>query len=470
MKTYAVLTEQYTIRTGILDDREHIIVPVIMMVEGVHHGSHGPILHLAEDLGRYPASWDGIPVTISHPEVDGIHVSANSPEILHQFAVGRIFNTHMDGDKLKAEAWIDIQKLAALSPLALAAIQSSSPLDVSIGVFTDEEEQEGIHNNEQFESIARNHRPDHLALLPGEQGACSWSDGCGVRVNKSNLKTNANEDMKDDEIKAKKDLIRNGHVVAINVNEDGYRALVQKAQSKLDSMDNDQAVYFLEELYDNDLIYRVGTRGQGNEMLYRQSYSISSAGDIEFNGERTRVRKNVEYIQANKMIRKDMADNKKPCCPDKVDALIANAASNFTEDDKEWLLGQTPEILAKLSPKEPKEVETNVSQEIDLSDYVQKGSVDKMEDLIPLVNAELANEIEVGLNLYKEKRANLISQIQDNTQEWTEVELSDMSDSMLEKLSKSVVAVAPGDYSGLGAGSNGQEDTELLLLASHENA
>lgn len=34
-----------------------------------------------------------------------------------------------------------------------------------------------------FKRIARNLNPDHLALLPGGTGACSWEDGCGVRAN-----------------------------------------------------------------------------------------------------------------------------------------------------------------------------------------------------------------------------------------------------------------------------------------------
>ena len=66
----------YVIRSDVYEGRTHIVVPVIMMVEGVHNGSQGPLLHLAEDLGKFPESWDGIPVTIQHPTVDGGNVSA----------------------------------------------------------------------------------------------------------------------------------------------------------------------------------------------------------------------------------------------------------------------------------------------------------------------------------------------------------------------------------------------------------
>ena len=193
VQRYSTPVTEYEIRTESYRGRPHMVVPVVMMREGVHHGSHGPLLHLAEDLGRYVQAWNGIPVTIYHPEQDGSYVSANSPNILER-SVGRVFNTSMDGDKLKAEVWLDVQRLTAVSPTALSYIQRGRHLDVSVGVFTDEEQVSGTHNEEQYSAIARNHRPDHLALLPGEQGACSWTDGCGIRANSDNLNANIMND------------------------------------------------------------------------------------------------------------------------------------------------------------------------------------------------------------------------------------------------------------------------------------
>lgn len=178
----------YTIRKEFLQGKEHIVVPIIMMVQGVHSSSHGPILHLAEELGKFPGAWDGIPVSIQHPQEDGMHVSANQPHILDEFVVGRVFNTMMDGQKLKAEAWLDPVVLKNISPEAMEYIMDGKPLEVSVGVFTDEDMQPGEWNGEKYEAVARNHRPDHLALLPGAVGACSWSDGCGVRTHQEGAK------------------------------------------------------------------------------------------------------------------------------------------------------------------------------------------------------------------------------------------------------------------------------------------
>ena len=167
--------------------KEHIVVPVVMMVEGVHNGSRGPVYHNPDELGRIEASWNGIPVTISHPiNEDNQFISANSPNVLEKYSVGTIFNTHLEDGKLKAEAWLDVQRLTAVSPETLDKVRKGEIIEVSVGIFNDEDEEEGDWNNEHYIAVAKNYRPDHLALLPGEVGACSITDGCGVRVNTSN--------------------------------------------------------------------------------------------------------------------------------------------------------------------------------------------------------------------------------------------------------------------------------------------
>jgi hypothetical protein len=181
-ETYSNTATAYQVRTKTYQGRKHLIVPVVMMINGVHSGSHGPILHTDAEFGKFPASWDGIPVMIGHPKLDGSYVSANVPEVMEQ-AVGRVFHSHIKDGKLKAEVWLDKQRMIAQSPEALSYIMQNRALDVSIGVFSDDDPIPGEYNGENYIAIARNHRPDHLALLPGEQGACSWADGCGIRAN-----------------------------------------------------------------------------------------------------------------------------------------------------------------------------------------------------------------------------------------------------------------------------------------------
>jgi hypothetical protein len=176
----------FTIKEQVHQGRAHIVVPVVMMVEGVHHGSHGPMLHLIDDLGRFPESWNGIPVVIDHPEVDGMNVSANSPDIIEEQTVGRVYNTHVDGGRLMAEAWLDSERLRQLSVKVLENLRKGIPLEVSLGMFTEDEAVAGDWHGEAYQAIAKGHRPDHLALLPDSIGACSLKDGCGLGVNEEN--------------------------------------------------------------------------------------------------------------------------------------------------------------------------------------------------------------------------------------------------------------------------------------------
>jgi hypothetical protein len=188
----------YEVKLLIHQKKAHIIIPVVMMVEGVHKGSQGALYHSIDELGKFPASWNGIPIVINHPEVDGIYTSANSPEIIEERTVGRVYNTNVDNNKLIAEAWLDEDKLNDVSPDILSAINDNKIVEVSIGVFNDVEETEGDWNGEHYDKIAHNHRPDHLALLTDCAGACSVKDGCGLGANQKD------KDIQDKEIESGK--------------------------------------------------------------------------------------------------------------------------------------------------------------------------------------------------------------------------------------------------------------------------
>lgn len=191
MENYSLHLNGYTIRREMHQGKAHIVVPTIMMKEGVHCGSHGPLLHPAEELGRHPGAWNGIPVIVYHPEDgEGNNISANAPQVIDEEVIGRVYHTTMSNGDLKAEAWLDELKLQQVSPETLEYINQNRPLDVSVGVFTDDEETSGVWGEENYSAIARNHRPDHLALLPGMQGACSFADGCGIRANQKGGKNN----------------------------------------------------------------------------------------------------------------------------------------------------------------------------------------------------------------------------------------------------------------------------------------
>ncbi len=162
---------------------EYLVVPVVAVRQGVLNGE----LVLAEEFGAIPESWNGIPVPLGHPMDRGVAISANQPEIVAS-SPGRFYHARLDGDRLCGEIWIDIAKATALGGEAQAALQrmqAGEPTEVSTAYWRDLEETPGVYNDEPYYGIARNLRPDHLALLLHEIGACNWEMGCGCpRINK----------------------------------------------------------------------------------------------------------------------------------------------------------------------------------------------------------------------------------------------------------------------------------------------
>lgn len=164
--------------------KEHLVVPVIAVREGVLNG----MLALYEEIALYPQAWEGIPLPVGHPKKDGQMVTANTIDVLETQVIGTFFNVSLDEElkALKGELWIDIAAANAHAdgPEVLRRLESNEPLEVSTAYFSDLELVSGMHNGERYAGIQRNMRPDHLALLPNAVGACSWDDGCGApRVN-----------------------------------------------------------------------------------------------------------------------------------------------------------------------------------------------------------------------------------------------------------------------------------------------
>lgn len=169
----------------------YLVVPVVMAKAGVvMNGS------LTEAQELIPQGWNGRPVTLDHPTELGEFLSANAtPETSGDWQIGTLYNTTLDDQGvLRSEAWIDVEKANELDPQLITRIKRGDQIDVSTGYFCDEEPTSGISNGREYSVIARNLIPDHLAILPNEEGACNWADGCGVRANKRRLRMKSKTD------------------------------------------------------------------------------------------------------------------------------------------------------------------------------------------------------------------------------------------------------------------------------------
>lgn len=171
-------------RRATLHGREHIVVPMTLIVPGVLNGSKGPLYYPREEIANNVAAWNGMPIVVYHPNTNGYNVSARDPQVSDKQQVGTVYNATTTNDgKLRAEGWFDVERTAAIDQRVLNALERGEPIELSTGLFTINDETPGSYQGREYVAIARNYNPDHLAVLPDQTGACSLKDGCGVLVN-----------------------------------------------------------------------------------------------------------------------------------------------------------------------------------------------------------------------------------------------------------------------------------------------
>lgn len=165
--------------------REYIVAPLTLIVPGVLNGSKGALYYPPDEVGKNPSAWDGMPLTLGHPTVNGGGVSAKEPGALDRHGLGFVNRSRVSNGRLVAEGWFDMQRTGQLAPAVLRKLEQGEPIELSTGLFTKNQQAYpgATHNGRQYTHIARDYRPDHVAVLHDQVGACSLQDGCGVNNN-----------------------------------------------------------------------------------------------------------------------------------------------------------------------------------------------------------------------------------------------------------------------------------------------
>ena len=171
-----------------LNWRAYIVAPFVSIVPGVLAGSQGQLYYPPEELSATEDAWNGIPLTNGHPVHSGRHVSARHPKVAEQYQIGVVYGSRFDG-RLTGEAWFD-ETLTRSADARFGTdvynrLEKGEAIELSTGLFTDNipVKNRSEYNGREYTHVARNHRPDHLATLAREIGACSVADGCGINVN-----------------------------------------------------------------------------------------------------------------------------------------------------------------------------------------------------------------------------------------------------------------------------------------------
>ena len=79
-------------RFDTMEGKQFLVAPMVMLTEGVHAGSGGPLYYSKNELNDCPQAWNHKPVVVYHPEANGEGVSACDPIILSNRKVGVIMN------------------------------------------------------------------------------------------------------------------------------------------------------------------------------------------------------------------------------------------------------------------------------------------------------------------------------------------------------------------------------------------
>lgn len=325
------------VRNDSMAGRDYLVVPAVMLLEGVHNGSEGAFYYPASECRKRVELWNNKPVVVYHPS----EPSACTPEVLNTRGIGVMMNTKWDPDYkvdnikvggLKTEVWLENSRVEKVDKRILEAIENGEVLELSTGLFADSDEVSGEWKGEEYQGTLCNFGPDHLAILPDQIGACSVADGAGFFRNQE------------------------GQCVTVppmwmqHFNELSQN-VIREALNQIIRKDEPEGEYwYVEDIFDTYFVYSTET------VMYRQDYTVDG-NNVSVQGVPTAVQRVVSYEPitnkekpvkktAKKNARKDSIMNKKKI----IDALIANTATKWTEDDREFLNGLEDGRLEQMSP------------------------------------------------------------------------------------------------------------------------
>ena len=399
-----------------LEGVQHMVVPMVMLTEGVHSGSQGPILYERKDLGAFSSVWNHKPIVVYHPVINGNGVSACDPVILNNSRIGLILASEENDGKLRAEAWLNPARVKKVDNRILEKLEKGEMVELSTGLYCDTDDTPGEFNGKPYKSIARNYRPDHLAILPDQIGACSIADGAG--------------------------LLRN----AVSFSQ--TRELLGTA---LRDMGGDYA--YVEDVFPKFCIYCK------NGKLYRQNYTATDT-QAALVGQAEEVVRVVQYRSTDGTViaNQEMYPVNKM---QMIALLLANAA--WTPADKPWLESQTEERLKQLTanlkaeekakaPETPATVPPVSSPAPVVVGNTAPPVVPTVADYIngapPAIRSMLAN----GLRAHEAAKQALIERITANkANTFTPAQLSAMEIDQLQSIAAFCVPteVPVGNYAGL---------------------
>jgi len=416
--------QEFEIKT--LSGRKHTIVPSIILTEGVLWSSNAahPALALAEEFGLFPQAWDGRPVVFGHPQLNNEPVSANLPVIWDQEVIGQLFGTSLkENKKLATFLWLDQQKTPQE---VFNRLEAGDAIEVSTGLFTLEEQAEGVHEGDKFEVIWRNIMPDHLAVLPeGTKGACSIEDGCGAPRTNQGRDIYMSKDLKT----ADSALNPAEKAPEISVSRrifDGFLRVLGLGLKTSEISDQDrrtalemalgakfpETFSYVVAVFNESFVYATLT-DDFQWRTYQQNYTLSEGGAITLGEERTEVRPETDFVP-----------------------FVVNSQGQSTLTDKE-----TSNMSDPKKPDEGLPEATGAPAVAAAAAPAETKKISSQEELIANAETGFAASVNEALAYTQARRDSLIKDLEAKADMSSE-ELQGLSINVLEKMSKAVTTPA----------------------------
>ena len=436
MKDKANIFIQVTANTsGIIrhertEDRDWIVVPVVMMTEGVHSGSGGPVYYSKEFLSKNPSSWNSKPAVVYHPtDINNQPISANDPNTLDKYSVGKLLNSRYEDDAWKADAWLDPDRVTKIDDRINDAITNETMLELSTGLTVECALVDGEWNGEKYSIKALSYFPDHLAILPDQTGACSKMDGAGFIRNQC-------------EAKQRPPMIEDG-ALCLNQESMSYTEITEALYGLVNAVVANGMYAWIEAVYNDYFIYT------DDSDYYKVSY-VMDGDNAVMNGVPVAVKREISYtpiisaLTENKLEGADMTETKQAL----VLALIENAQTKWTVDDTVTLEAFNEEQLEKMVPE---------AVVVAAVEPVVVEPVTNAVDLLASATPELREVLEDALITRNTSRTTLIAGLVANEKCSLDAEaLGKMSTSVLEGIAGMATVVEDVDplrvdnFSGLG--------------------
>jgi hypothetical protein len=451
------------LRRETIENREYLVYPVTFLAEGVHVGSDPDgtpraLYYPPEMLAALPEAWNGAILPVWHPDSQ---FTANTPEERNARAVGNLYNVVWDAANRRArgELYIEESRLDEVSPLLRGMLARGEQVEVSSGFWFDMIEQAGEWHGEHYEGIITRIVPDHVALLPGGRGACSWADSCGIRNEEPRLSW-----------QAKLGKWMRG-ILAI-----GQRETWRRVQRQLDTMDRPGFVHWVEEIFDgNVLIMRVEGEGPSQPRFYRTDFSIDADDRVTVGENRTEVKKVVTYenvIAQPSAANAQDGDSGRASANDKeegmskaelVAAIIADEHTRFDEGCKVALMALDESVLERIKPVEQKNDEGAANPPATPATPATPDAAPAsppaatpdpeptppatLEETLAAAPPEVREVLEESIALRREQKEGLIGQILKATDLYAKEELENMNAADLRKIAQLAI-VKKADFSG----------------------